>query len=113
MSRDRAALGDFLRARRDRLSPAQAGMRAFPGARRVPGLRREELAVLAGASADYYSRLEQGRQSIVSSEVLDALARALRLDDVERAHLHDLAAPAPRRATGVDVTQRPDPGCCG
>jgi transcriptional regulator with XRE-family HTH domain len=110
MSRDRAALGDFLRARRDRLSPAQAGMRAFPGPRRVPGLRREELAVLAGVSPDYYSRLEQGRQATVSSEVLDALARALRLDDVERAHLHDLAAPAPHRAAPVEVTQRPDPG---
>jgi transcriptional regulator with XRE-family HTH domain len=76
----------------------------------VPGLRREELAVLAGVSPDYYSRLEQGRQATVSSEVLDALARALRLDDVERAHLHDLAAPAPHRAAPVEVTQRPDPG---
>lgn len=110
MPRDRAALGDFLRARRDRLTPAQAGIRAFPGPRRVPGLRREELAVLAGVSPDYYSRLEQGRQSTVSAEVLDALARALRLDDVERAHLHDLAAPAPRRTGVVEVTQRPDPG---
>jgi transcriptional regulator with XRE-family HTH domain len=110
VSRDRAALGEFLRARRDRLSPAQAGMRAFPGPRRVPGLRREELAVLAGVSPDYYSRLEQGRQATVSSEVLDALARALRLDDVERAHLHDLAAPAPRRGARAEVTQRPDPG---
>jgi transcriptional regulator with XRE-family HTH domain len=110
MSRDRAALGDFLRARRDRLSPAQAGMRAFPGPRRVPGLRREELSVLAGVSPDYHSRLEQGRQATVSSEVLDALARALRLDDVERAHLHDLAAPALHRAARVEVTQRPDPG---
>jgi transcriptional regulator with XRE-family HTH domain len=77
--RDRAALGAFLRARRDRLTPAQAGIEPFPGARRVPGLRREELAVLAGLSPDYYSRLEQGRQSNVSLEVLDALARALRL----------------------------------
>lgn len=111
MARDRAALGAFLRSRRDRLTPAQAGLRAFPGARRVPGLRREELAVLAGVSADYYGRLEQGRQPNVSVEVLDALARALRLDEVERAHLHDLAAPGPRRGrTSAEPVQRPDPG---
>ncbi len=111
VSGDRAALGTFLRARRDRLSPAQAGIDAFPGARRVPGLRRDELAVLAGLSPDYYRRVEQGRQTNVSRVVLDALARALRLDEVERDHLHDLADPAPRRrgATG-DVVQRPDPG---
>lgn len=111
MSRDRAALGEFLRARRDRLTPAQAGIRAFPGARRVPGLRREELAVLAGLSPDYYSRLEQGRQANISEQVLTALSRALRLDDVEYAHLRDLAAPGaqpPRSAPAV--AQRPDPG---
>ncbi len=111
MPRDRAALGAFLRARRDRLTPAQAGMDAFPGPRRVPGLRREELAVLAGLSPDYYSRVEQGRQPHVSAEVLDALARALRLDEVETAHLRDLAAPAPhRRGRPADAVQRPDPG---
>ncbi|GAA3608165.1 helix-turn-helix transcriptional regulator [Kineosporia mesophila] len=96
MAQDRTALGAFLRSRRDRITPAQAGMTPFPGARRVPGLRKEELAVLAGLSPDYYSRLEQGRQANISVEVLDGLARALRLDDVERAHLHDLAAPAAR-----------------
>ncbi|MGV9701788.1 helix-turn-helix transcriptional regulator [Streptomyces sp. NPDC003483] len=111
MSRDRSALGAFLRSRRDRLTPSMAGIEAFPGARRVPGLRREELAVLAGLSPDYYSRLEQGRQANISTEVLDALARALRLDEVERAHLHDLAAPtAPHRAAQPQVAQRPDPG---
>uniref|UniRef100_A0AAU2ACH8 Helix-turn-helix transcriptional regulator n=1 Tax=Streptomyces sp. NBC_00093 TaxID=2975649 RepID=A0AAU2ACH8_9ACTN len=110
MSRDRAALAAFLRSRRDRLSPGQAGIQAFPGDRRVPGLRREELAFLAGLSTDYYSRLEQGRQANISNEVLDALARALRLDDVERAHLHDLAAPAPRRHAQAPAAQRPDPG---
>jgi transcriptional regulator with XRE-family HTH domain len=110
MARDRAALGAFLRSRRDRLSPAQAGMQAFPGARRVPGLRKEELAVLAGVSPDYYSRLEQGRQANISREVLDALARALRLDETERAHLVDLAAPSQRRAPTRFATQRPDPG---
>lgn len=86
-------------------------MRAFPGARKVPGLRREELAVLAGLSPDYYGRLEQGRQANISREVLAALARALRLDEVEQAHLDDLAAPLPRRRTAVtDVAQRADPG---
>lgn len=111
MTRDRAALGAFLRSRRDGLTPAQAGIRAFPGPRRVPGLRKEELAVLASLSPDYYSRLEQGRQANISDEVLDALARALRLDDVEHAHLRDLAAPTSRRRTaGTEAPQRPDPG---
>ncbi len=86
-------------------------MAAFPGPRRVPGLRREELAVLAGLSPDYYSRVEQGRQGTVSHEVLDALARALRLTEVERGHLRDLAAPSTRsRAGASDAEQRPDPG---
>jgi transcriptional regulator with XRE-family HTH domain len=110
MPRDRAALGAFLRSRRDRLTPAQAGIQAFPGARRVPGLRREELAVLAALSPDYYSRLEQGRQANISGEVLDALARALRLDEVDRAHLHDLAAPTERRNVRAQAVQRPDAG---
>ncbi|WP_377273427.1 helix-turn-helix domain-containing protein [Peterkaempfera sp. SMS 1(5)a] len=111
MARDRAALGAFLRSRRNRLTPSQAGIQAFPGARRVPGLRREELAVLAGLSPDYYSRLEQGRQANISDEVLDALARALRLDEVEHAHLRDLAAPTERRRTVTPQrSQRADPG---
>jgi transcriptional regulator with XRE-family HTH domain len=83
MPADRAALGAFLRSRRDRITPAQAGITAFPGPRRVPGLRKEELAVLAGLSPDHYSRIEQGRQPTLSDDVLDALARALRLDDAE------------------------------
>ncbi|SDQ13818.1 helix-turn-helix transcriptional regulator [Quadrisphaera sp. DSM 44207] len=111
MTGDRAALGAFLRSRRDRLTPAQAGITAFPGPRRVPGLRREELAVAAGLSPDYYSRVEQGRQASPSEEVLAALSRVLRLDDVERAHLRDLAAPAPRRRSGAPKpAQRADPG---
>ena len=111
MPRDRAALGAFLRSRRDALTPAQAGITAFPGPRRVPGLRREELAVLAGLSPDYYSRVEQGRQPTVSAEVLDALARALRLTAVEHAHLRDLAAPAGHRpASAAETPQRADPG---
>jgi transcriptional regulator with XRE-family HTH domain len=109
--RDRAALGSFLRACRDRLTPAEAGIAAFPGPRRVPGLRKEELAVLAGLSADYYSRLEQGRQPTISDDVQEALSRALRLDAVERAHLHDLAAPLSRRRTTTWQTrQAPEPG---
>lgn len=111
MPQDRAALGEFLRSRRDRLSPAQVGIAPFPGVRRVPGLRREELAVAAGLSPDYYSRLEQGRQPRISTGVLDALARALRLDDVEAAHLADLAAPSPRPSRAAAYCrQRADPG---
>lgn len=111
MTRERSGLGAFLRVRRDAMTPSRAGIDAFPGPRRVPGLRREELAVLAGLSPDYYSRLEQGRQANVSAEVLGALARALRLDEVETAHLRDLAAPGPaRRPAANDVAQRPDPG---
>lgn len=112
VDRSRSELGAFLRARRDRISPAQAGIAPFPGSRRVPGLRKDELAVAAGLSPDYYSRLEQGRQANVSDQVLDAIASALRLDDTERTHLHHLAAPIPRRrdATVTEVAQQPDPG---
>src|SRR4051812_33425935 len=87
------ALGDFLRTRRARLTPELAGIPSY-GTRRVPGLRREELAQLAGVSATYYTRLEQGQSTNASPSVIDALARALRLDDDERAHLDDLARPA-------------------
>ena len=84
-------LGDFLQARRSQLSPEDAGVRTYGDRRRVPGLRREELAMLAGVSASYYTRLEQGQSGSASPEVLDALARALRLDEAERRYLHDLA----------------------
>lgn len=110
MSADRIALGEFLRSRRDRLTPAQAGIVAFPGARRVPGLRKEELAVVAGLSPDYYSRLEQGRQANISAAVLESLARALRLDETERAHLLDLADPPTPPRGNAGWAQRPDPG---
>ncbi len=111
MPADRTALGAFLRSRRDRLTPAQAGIAPFPGPRRVPGLRKEELAVLAGLSTDHYSRLEQGRQSTITDEVVEALSRALRLDEIERVHLRDLAAPVRRqRGAGWEAPQRPDPG---
>ncbi|MUK02446.1 helix-turn-helix domain-containing protein [Vibrio cholerae] len=110
MPADRLQLGAFLRSRRDGMSPVEAGIQAFPGARRVPGLRKEELAVLAGVSADYYSRLEQGRQANISQSVLDALARALHLDDVERKHLFALAHPSVRTRSGVGAPQQADPG---
>jgi transcriptional regulator with XRE-family HTH domain len=84
-------LGDFLRNRRGRLGPADAGLPAGTGRRQTPGLRREELAALAGVSVDYYIRLEQGRDTNPSAAVLDALARALRLDEESRRHLHRLA----------------------
>lgn len=84
-------LGDFLRTRRARLSPEQVGVPVDGTPRRVPGLRREELAHLAGVSTDYYTRLEQGRHRNVSRSVLDAVARALRLDPVEHAYLVELA----------------------
>jgi transcriptional regulator with XRE-family HTH domain len=88
------ALGGFLRARRGRVAPERAGI-AGGARRRVPGLRREELAQLAGISVDYYVRLEQGRANQPSAEVLDALARALGLDAAERRHLDTLAAGRP------------------
>jgi transcriptional regulator with XRE-family HTH domain len=84
---------DFLTSRRGRITPEQAGLPTY-GSRRVPGLRREEVAVLAGVSVPYYTRLERGDLSGASEGVLDALARALQLDDAERAHLYDLARAA-------------------
>src|SRR3954452_15156706 len=89
MSR-KTELRDFLRSRRSRLRPEAVGLTAT-GPRRVEGLRREEVASLAGVSVDYYTRLEQGRENLVPSAfVLDAVARALMLDQVEREHLHSL-----------------------
>jgi transcriptional regulator with XRE-family HTH domain len=86
------ALGDFLRARRDQVRPEDVGL--VPGGqRRAPGLRREELAMLAGISAEYYLRLERGRAKNPSPQILDALARALQLDAKATRYLHDLAAP--------------------
>ncbi|NUR49542.1 MAG: helix-turn-helix domain-containing protein [Hamadaea sp.] len=89
-------LGEFLRSRRARLSPQDVGLTSY-GARRVPGLRREELAQLAGVSLTYYTRLEQGQSANASESVIDALGRALNLSDDERAHLHNLARPRPAR----------------
>ena len=108
-----AELSEFLRSRRARLRPHEAGVPVDPdgGARRVPGLRREELARLAGVSTDYYSRLEQGRHRNVSDAVLDAVARALRLDGAEHAYLRELARPQPARSRRrVARPQRVRPG---
>ncbi|PJJ72980.1 helix-turn-helix protein [Diaminobutyricimonas aerilata] len=88
-------LGSYLRARRGLVTPERAGIPAGPN-RRVPGLRREEVAMLAGISADYYLRLERGRDSNPSPQVIAALARVLQLDEVEHEYLLRLATPAPR-----------------
>jgi transcriptional regulator with XRE-family HTH domain len=82
---------EYLISRRAKITPEQAGLRTYGGTRRVPGLRREEVALLAGVSVDYYTRLERGGAAGVSESVLESLARALQLDDAERAHLFDLA----------------------
>ncbi|MFD8981609.1 helix-turn-helix transcriptional regulator [Streptomyces sp. NPDC059564] len=89
-------LGDFLRSRRARIRPEEAGLTIFGGRRRVPGLRREEAAQLAGVSVDYYTRFEQGRAENVSDAVLGAVATALRLDATETAHLTRLVRNAGR-----------------
>ncbi|MFG2088713.1 helix-turn-helix domain-containing protein [Spirillospora sp. NPDC048824] len=94
-------LGEFLKSRRARLRPEDVGIPSFGSRRRVPGLRREELAQLAGVSVAYYIRLEQGTAEGVSAEVLGAISRALRLDGDEHAHLHRLAHP-PRREPATD-----------
>jgi transcriptional regulator with XRE-family HTH domain len=89
----RSEIREFLTSRRAKITPDQVGLTAY-GPRRVRGLRREEVAVLAGVSVPYYTRLERGDMSGVSEGVLEALARALQLDDAERAHLFDLARAA-------------------
>ncbi|MFE2095440.1 MULTISPECIES: helix-turn-helix transcriptional regulator [unclassified Streptomyces] len=89
-------LGDFLRSRRARIQPEEVGLPVH-GRRRVPGLRREEVAQLAGVSVDYYIRLEQGRGPSVSDAVLDAIARVLRLDETEHTYLRTVARPRGRR----------------
>ncbi|MFJ3908536.1 helix-turn-helix protein [Streptomyces sp. 2132.2] len=96
---ERTPLGEFLRARREGLGPHEAGLPVY-GRRRVPGLRREEVALLAGVSSDYYMRLEQGRETSPSPQVIDALATALRLDDETREHLRRLPR-APRARGGL------------
>ncbi|MGO4145300.1 helix-turn-helix transcriptional regulator [Paenarthrobacter sp. YAF11_1] len=101
---NRSEIREFLATRRARISPDQAGLPAYGGNRRVPGLRREEVALLSGMSVDYYIRLERGNLGGVSESVLEALSRALQLDDAEHAHLFDLA-----RAAGPASKQRRRP----
>src|SRR3990170_6913674 len=97
---------EFLISRRARLTPEQAGLPNFGGRRRVPGLRREEVALLAGMSVEYYVRLERGNASGVSEAVLEGISRALQLDDAERAHLYDLVRAA---NAGIRPQQRRRP----
>jgi transcriptional regulator with XRE-family HTH domain len=97
-----AEIREFLASRRARITPEQAGLPVFGGNRRVTGLRREEAALLAGVSVDYYTRLERGHLKGASESVLEALARALHLDEAERAHLFDLA----RAANATPSTRR-------
>ncbi|WIM92605.1 helix-turn-helix transcriptional regulator [Actinoplanes oblitus] len=99
---NRSEVRDFLTTRRAHLTPEQVGLPAT-GSRRVPGLRRSEVATLAGLSVEYYARLERGQIAGASSSVLEALARALQLDETERAHLYDLA----RAADGIPTSGRP------
>jgi transcriptional regulator with XRE-family HTH domain len=106
---NRTEVGEFLSSRRARLKPEQAGLPAYGGNRRVPGLRREEAAMLSGLSVDYYVQLERGNLKGVSESVLNAVANALQLDDAECTHLFDLASAAnasgskPRRASPQKV----------
>lgn len=99
----RSEIKEFLASRRARVTPQQAGIAVYGRNRRVKGLRREEVALLAGVSVDYYVRLERGNLRGVSEQVLDALARALQLDEAERAHLFDLARAA---STGLVARRR-------
>lgn len=102
-------LGEFLRTRRGEVSPESVGLAATGSHRRVAGLRREEVAQLAGVSTDYYTRLEQGRHTTPSTNVLDAIAGALRLDGTARRHLTDLAR-SPRSSRRTHQRQQVRPG---
>ena len=104
---DRAQIREFLTTRRARITPEQAGLPVYGGSRRVAGLRREEVALLAGVSVDYYNKLERGNLAGVSESVLDALARALQLTEAERDHLYDLARSANTRGGPASSRHRP------
>jgi transcriptional regulator with XRE-family HTH domain len=99
-------LGGFLKARRAQLRPDQVGLKTYDERRRVPGLRREEVALLAGISVPYYTRLEQGQSHRASPEILDAIAQALGLTDSERTHLRALADAEQRRSTRRPAPER-------
>jgi transcriptional regulator with XRE-family HTH domain len=102
---NRSEVREFLVSRRGRITPEQAGVQPTGGRRRVPGLRRDEVARLAGLSVDYYTRVERGNLTGVSDSVLDAVSRALSLDRAERDHLHDLARTA---NVGARILKAPD-----
>jgi len=103
----RDEIRDFLTSRRAKITPERAGLPVYGGNRRVAGLRREEVALLAGVSVDYYTRLERGNLNGASDSVLEALARALHLDEAERAHLFDLARAANTTAATARTRRRP------
>jgi len=104
---NRNEIRDFLTTRRAKITPDQAGLPSYGGNRRVAGLRREEVALLAGVSVDYYTRLERGNLTGVSESVLDAVARALQLDEAEWAHLFDLARAANTTVATARTRRRP------
>ena len=105
---NRNEIREFLASRRAKITPEQAGLPSYGGRRRVPGLRREEVALLAGVSVDYYTKLERGNLNGVSDTVLDSVAKALQLDEAECSHLFDLAraTTTTRRAPGFAIEQR-------
>ena len=112
---NRDDIREFLISRRERLTPAEAGLPDFGGRRRVKGLRREEVALLAGMSTEYYVRLERGNGAGVSEAILDSISRALQLDEAEHAHLYDLVRAAnqgahPARRRGPSRPQQVRPG---
>src|ERR1700712_681860 len=104
---DTGNVKEFLASPRPRITPDKAGLPAYGGNRRVPGLRREEVALLAGVSVDYYNRLERGNLQGASESVLDSVCRALHLDDAEREHLFDLARAANSTLTRAVRTAKP------
>ena len=104
---NRAQIREFLASRRARITPEQAGLPAYGGTRRVTGLRREEVALLAGVSIDYYIRMERGNLAGASDAVLEGVARALQLDDAERDHLFDLARASERQPARLRRSREP------
>lgn len=109
-NRASSALGEFLKSRRERLQPSEAGVQPLPGRRRTPGLRREEVSYLANISVTYYTWLEQGKEVNPSPEVLLGISQALKLDEDERKHLFDLANVDPANVGAVPNGGVSDPG---
>lgn len=109
-NRSSSALGEFLKSRRERLQPSEAGIQPLPGRRRTPGLRREEVSYLANLSVTYYTWLEQGREANPSPEVLLSISKALQLDEDERKHLFDLANEDAASVAAIPNSGGPDAG---